>query len=207
MKLYYSPGACSLSPHIALREAGLGFTLEKVDLKTKAMASGADFRGLNPKGYVPALQLDDGTLLTEGPAIVQYIADQAPQSGLAPVAGSLERYRLIEWLTYINSELHKGYSPLFNPATSDEAKEMYRAALAKKLEFVSQSLSNRTYLLGDTFSVADAYLFTVLRWCDYVGLNLEQWPVLKTFFERVAHRPMVHAALVAEGLIKTAPEH
>jgi glutathione S-transferase len=207
MKLYYSPGACSLSPHIALREAGLSFTLEKVDLRNKTLASGGDFRSLNPKGYVPALQLDDGSLLTEGPAIVQYIADRAPQSGLAPAAGTIERYRLIEWLTYINSELHKGFSPLFNPATSDEAKQAYLAALTKKLEFVSQSLGERAYLLGGTFSVADAYLFTVLRWCHYVGVNLEQWSVLKAFFDRVASRPMVHAALVAEGLIKTAPQH
>jgi glutathione S-transferase len=207
MKLYYSPGACSLSPHIALREAGLSFSLEKVDLRTKALASGGDFRSLSPKGYVPALQLEDGALLTEGPAIVQYIADQAPQSGLAPAAGTMQRYRLIEWLTYINSELHKAFSPLFNPATSDDAKEAYRAALAKKFDFVSQSLGERAYLLGDAFSVADAYLFTVLRWCHYVGVNLEQWPVLKAFFERVASRPMVHAAMVAEGLIKTAPQH
>jgi glutathione S-transferase len=206
MKLFYSAGACSLSPHIALREAGLSFSLEKVDLRTKALASGGDFRTVNPKGYVPALQLDDGSLLTEGPVIVQYIADLAPQAKLAPAAGTMERYRLMEWLTYINSELHKGFSPLFNPATSDEAKETYRTALSKKLDFVSHALGSHTYLVGQTFSVADAYLFTVLRWCHYVGLNLEQWPALKGFSERVANRPMVHAALVAEDLIKTAPQ-
>ncbi len=207
MKLYFSPGACSLSPHIALREAGLSFTLERVDLKTKQMASGGDFRQINPKGYVPALQLDDGSLLTEGPAIVQYIADRVPASKLAPAAGSMERYRLIEWLTYINSELHKGFSPLFNPNTPEDKKDEYRAVLGKKFDFVSQRLGAQSYLLGDTFSVADAYLFTVLRWSRAVGIDPTQWPTLKAFSDRVAARPMVHAALVAEGLVKSVPQH
>ena len=202
MKLYYSTGACSLSPHIALREAGLPFTLEHVNLRTKAMTSGGDFFSVNAKGYVPALQLDDGSVLTEGPAIVQYIADQAPDKKLAPAAGTLERYRLIEWLNYISTELHKSFSPLFNPATPDDKKAEQRALLGKKFDYLTTRLGEQSYLMGEQFTVADGYLFTVLNWCRLTGIDLAQWPVLKTFTERVAARPAVHAALEAEGLIK-----
>lgn len=201
MKLYYSPGACSLSPHIVAREAGLELTLEKVDLATKKTASGADFSAINPKGYVPALQLDDGRLLTEGPAIVQYLADLKPAAGLAPASGSWERYRLQEWLTYINSELHKSFSPLFNPATSAEARAERIAYLNKRLAVVESALAGKSYLLGEQFSVADAYLFTVTNWANFVKLDLSAFPNLLAFQNRVAARPGAKAAMVAEGLI------
>lgn len=204
MKLYYSPGSCSLSPHITLREAGLPFTLERADLKTKALASGGDLFSINPKGQVPALQFDDGSVLTEGPAIVQYLADQVPDKKLAPLAGTLERYRLIEWLNYISTELHKGFSPLFNPATSEDKKAEQRALLGKKFDYLSTRLAQQAYLSGEQFTVADAYLFTVLNWGQWTGIDLAQWPVLHAFVERVAARPAVHAALVAEGLIKSS---
>jgi glutathione S-transferase len=201
MKLYYSPGACSLSPHIVLLEAGLNFTAEKVDLKSKKTASGADFTSVNSKGAVPALIMDDGKLLTEGVAIVQYIADQKPESGLAPANGTLERYRLIELLNYISSEIHKGYSPLWNPAITADAKAAALAALDKKFTFLTAQLGDKPYLLGDTFTVADAYLFTVLSWSSHVGVDLGKWHVLTAYLARVGHRPKVQEALKAEGLI------
>jgi glutathione S-transferase len=202
MKLYFSPGACSLSPHIALREAGLDFVAERVDLRQKVTESGADFRAINPKGYVPALQLKDGTLLTEGPAIVQYIADQAPASKLAPAAGSIERYQLVEWLNYISTEVHKSFSPLFNPAATDDMKQAARTAIANRLNYVAQVLDGREFLMGSTFTVADAYLFTVLGWAGYVKLSLADWPVLQAYIERVGARPAVQQAMRDEGLIK-----
>ena len=202
MKLFYSPGACSLSPHIVLLEAGLPFTLEKTDLKTKKTAAGSDYYAINSKGAVPALQLDDGRVLTEGPAIVQYLADQKPESGLAPPAGTFERYQLMEMLNYITSEVHKGYSPLFNPKISADWKASALANLGKKLDWLSRFLGSKSFLMGAAFTVADAYLFTVLRWSEHVGVDLGKWPVLTTYRARVAQRPMVQQALKAEGLTK-----
>jgi glutathione S-transferase len=200
MKLYYSPGACSLSPHIVLLEAGLPFDIESVDLKTKKTGSGEDFTAINPKGSVPALQLDDGNVLTEGVAITQYVADQKPESGLAPRAGSFERYRLIELLNYIASEVHKGFGPLFNPKASADWKASAVAAISGKFDWLSGYLGTKTYLFGDNFTVADAYLFTILGWTGHVGIDLGKWPVLAAYSARVASRPKVQAALKAEGL-------
>ena len=200
MKLYFSPSACSLSPHIALREAGIDFQLVKVDLKNRKLcADGGDFTKINPKGYVPVLELDDGTRLTEGPAIVQYIADRKPESGVAPRPETLERYRLQEWLTFINSEIHKGFSPLFKPNTPDDYKAIARENLSGRLAFVAEHLAKSDFLLGDRFSVADGYLFTVLNWTQWTGIDLAQWPSLMAFQERVGSRPAVKAALAAEA--------
>lgn len=200
--LYYSPGACSLSPHIALCEAGLPVKLVKVDLGSKQMEGGGDFLSINPKGYVPALQLDDGQVLTEGPAIVQYIADQVPAKQLVPAPGSMARYRLVEWMNFISSELHKGFSPLFNPNTPADWKKIVMEQLAGRCQYVSASLGDKPYLMGDTFTVADGYLFTVLGWGNTVGFDIAPWPNLVAFRERVASRPAVHQALLEEGLIK-----
>jgi glutathione S-transferase len=197
MKLYWSPGACSLSPHIALRESGLEFELEKVDLKAKRTENGADYWPINAKGSVPALELDEGGVLTEGPAIVQYIADQAPDKKLAPVAGTLQRYRLMEMLNYITSELHKGFSPLFNKSMPEEAQKIFREQLEKKFTFINNALEGRDYLLGG-FSVADGYLFTVCRWAR--AFKFEFGPNLADHFKRMMQRPAVRAALEAEGL-------
>jgi len=202
MKLFLSPGACSLSPHIVLSEAGLTYTTEKVDLKNKVTVSGADFNAINPKGSVPALQLDDGSVLTEGAAIVQYLADLAPEKNLAPAAGTMARYRLMETLNYISAELHKGFSPLFNPAASAETKQAAVTALKSRISFISKQLGDAEYLGGSQFTVADAYLFVVLSWSAYVKLSLADWPNIQAFQARVAARPAVHAALVAEGLAK-----
>jgi glutathione S-transferase len=201
MKLYYSPGSCSLSPHIALREAGLSVELQKVDLGTKALSNGGAFTTINTKGYVPALELPNGELLTEGPAIVQYIADQNADSKLAPKAGTLERYRLVEWLNFITSELHKSFSPLFNKAASDDWKAAATANIGKRFDYVSDKLKGKQYLMGDTFTVADGYLFTVLGWTKYVGFDLSKWPTLVEYAARVAARPKVQEALKAEGLL------
>ena len=199
MKLYYSPAACSFSAHIALREAGLDFDLVKVDLKSHTLADGSDFTKINPKGYVPVLELDDGSVLTEGPAIVQYVADLKPESGLAPKAGTFERYRLQEWLAFINSEIHKGFGPLFNPKTSDETKATARENLSKRLGFVAEHLVKSDFLLGRRFSVADGYLFTVLNWGQWTGIDIAQWPSLADFQKRVGSRPGVQAARAAEA--------
>ena len=204
MKLYYSPGACSLSPRIVALEAGLDLAYEKVDGKAKRTESGEDFWQINPKGYVPALQLDDGAVLTEGPAIVQYLADLRPASGLAPANGSLARYRLREALGYINSELHKSYSPLFNPATPEATREERKEYLRRRYALIEATLARQPYLLGDDFSVADAYLFTVTRWAQFVDLDLAAFPHLLAFQQRVAARPAVARALEAEGLLKKA---
>ncbi len=201
MKLYYSPGACSLSPHIVLLEAGLPFTAVKTDFRKKVADDGADFLTINSKGAVPALQLDDGRVLTEGAAIVQYLADQKPESGLAPPAGSFERYQLAELLNYIASEVHKGFSPLFNPTISADWKASAHANLEKKFTWLTAYLGNKTYLMGDTFTVADAYLFTVLSWSQHVGVDMSKWPVLTAYLARVGHRPKVQEALKEEGLI------
>ncbi len=202
MKLYYSPGACSLSPHIALRESGQPFELVKVDTKTKKFDGGGDFLGVNGKGYVPVLELDDGTRLTEGPAIVQYLADRKPESGLAPKAGTMERVRLQEWLNFITSEIHKGFSPLFSPETPEDYKPVARKRLAGRFDWLSKQLEGREYLIGNHFTVADGYLFTVLGWIPFVGMKSEDWPVLKAYRERIAARPAVREALKAEGLGK-----
>jgi glutathione S-transferase len=202
MKLYYSAGACSLSPHIVLLEAGLPYTLVKTDLKTKKTEGGADYLTINSKGAVPALELDDGRVLTEGPAIVQYLADQKPESGLAPRAGTFERYQLMEMLNYITSEVHKAFSPLFNPESSVEMKQAAVSALSKKFDWLTGFLGNKTFLLGNTFTVADAYLFTVLKWTRIVKIDLAKWPVLAAYQARIAQRPKVQAALKEEGLLK-----
>jgi glutathione S-transferase len=202
MKLFFSPGACSLSPRIALLEAGLSFTSQKVDTKTKQLDGGGDFWAINSKGYVPVLQLDNGEFLTEGPAIVQYIADQKPESGLAPKAGTMERYRLQETLNFITSEIHKGFSPLFDPAQSADVKQGFKDKLGKRFDWLSTQLTGKDYLMGATFTVADGYLFTVLNWGQWVGIDLAKWPVLAAYQARVSARPKVQEALRAEGLIK-----
>lgn len=202
MKLYYSPGACSLSPHIVLREAGLPAEIVKVDLKAKKTEEGDDYTRINPKGYVPALELDDGQVLTEGPAIVQYLADKAPASGLAPANGTMERYRLQEWLNFITSEIHKQFSPLFDPTASDEIKQRQRDKLAGRFDWLDQELKGKDYLMGRQFTVADAYLFTTLNWCQWTGIELAKWPVLADYVKRVAARPKVQEALRAEGLAR-----
>jgi glutathione S-transferase len=202
MKLYFSPGACSLSPHIALREAGLDFTLEKTDLRSKQTADGGDIRSVNPKGYVPVLALDNGEVLTEGPAIVQWIADQNPSSGLAPAAGTMPRYHLMEWLNFITSELHKSYSPLFSPTVPEEYKQTVREGLDKKYGYVDEKLAGKSYLMGERFTVADGYLFTVTNWARIVKYDLAPFANVHAFMERVRARPKVQEALKAEGLLK-----
>ena len=202
MKLFYASGACSLSPHIVAHEAGIELSLQKVDLKTKTMATEGDYLTVNPKGSVPALQLDDGQVLTEGPVIVQYLADLKPEKRLAPAAGTLARYRLQEWLGYINSELHKTYSPLFRPDTPAETRAERQAYLSKRYAIVESRLAGQAYLLGDSFTVADAYLFTVTNWAGTVKFDLAPFPNLRAFQERIAARAAVKAAMRAEGLIK-----
>jgi glutathione S-transferase len=202
MKLYYSPGACSLSPHIVMREAGIPVQLVKVDLQTKKTEDGADFRTINSKGYVPALELPDGQRLTEGPAIVQYLADQAPTRGLLPAGGTVERYRVQEWLNFISTELHKQFSPLFDPASEPTLKARQAERLGTRFDWLTKQLGSRDYLMGNAFTVADAYLFTVLSWTGHVGIDLAKWPVLAAYSARVAGRPQVREALKAEGLLK-----
>ncbi len=202
MKLYYSPGACSLSPHIALHEAGLAFEPVMASTKTHQLADGTDYYGINPLGYVPLLELDDGTRLTEGPAIVQYIADQAPNKNLAPANGTLQRYRLQSWLTFIGTEVHKTFSPLFNPATPEDVKATSRTKLASRLKWVNEQLEGKDYLMGDHFSVADGYLFTVTNWAKPTGVDMSAYENLNAYRERVGARPAVQAAMKAEGLLK-----
>lgn len=202
MKLYYSPGACSLSPHIVAGEAGIPIELEKVNLAEHKTESGQDFLAVNPKGYVPALRLDDGNILTEGPAIVQYLADQRPASGLAPAAGTFERYKLQEWLNFIGTELHKNFGPLFNKASSDDAKNTARANITKRLGYLNDQLASRHYLLGNNFSVADAYAFTIVNWTKFVGIDLKAFPNVGAYMGRVAARPKVQETLKSEGLVK-----
>jgi glutathione S-transferase len=202
MRLFYATGSCSLSPHIVAHEAGIVVDPQKVDLKTKTVASPGDFLTINPKGYVPALQLDDNEVLTEGPVIVQYLADLKPQTGLAPPAGTLARYRLQEWLGYINSELHKTYSMLFRQDTAAETRAERQMYLRKRYTLVEKQLESRPYLLGDTFTAADAYLFTITSFADVVKFELAAFPHVRAFQERVGARPAVKAAMRAEGLIK-----
>jgi glutathione S-transferase len=202
MKLYYSPGACSLSPHIVLREAGLPFQLQKVDLRSKKTAADEDFTRINPKGYVPVLQFDDGTVLTEGPAIVQWVADQVPEKHLIPDAGTMLRYRLIEWLNFLSTEVHKQFSPLFNPLSGEEVKARQKEVLARRFDYIQGELGQGPYLLGAQFTVADAYLFTLLGWCRWVDIDLARWPGLADYVARVAARPAVVEAMRAERLIR-----
>lgn len=202
MKLYFSPGACSLSPHIVLCELGLPYDTERVDIKTHTTAGGADFYAINAKGYVPALQLDDGQLLTEGPAIVQYLADLKPEAGLLPPAGTLERARVQEWLTFIGTELHKNFSALFDPQASSDWKAAAKAKIESRLGFVDKALTSRDYLTGASFCVADAYLFTVVNWAVFLRMDLASLPALAAFHKRVGARPAVAAAMAAEGLLK-----
>jgi glutathione S-transferase len=202
MKLYYSPGACSLSPHIVLRESGLAFTPVLASTKTHKLADGTDYYTINPKGYVPLLELDNGERLTEGPAIVQYIADQVPDKQLAPPAGTMARYRLMEWLNFVTAELHKGFSPLFNAAVPEESKAISRAKLGDRLKWVDSQLEGKHYLMGDRFTVADAYLFVVAGWGKHVGVDISGLPNLGAFMARMAARPAVQEALKAEGLAK-----
>jgi glutathione S-transferase len=202
MKLYYSPGACSLASHIALCETGLPFEIDKFIVSTGKTDSGEDFMQVNPKGYVPTIRLDDGSILTEGAAVLQYIADRNPASGLAPSAGTMERYRLQEWLTFIGTEIHKTFSPLFNKAVSSDVKDRALELLVKRLSYVETHLAKNSYLMGDVFTVADAYLFVVLSWSKNVGFDLAQFPKIKEYLARIAVRPSVHAAMKAEGLIQ-----
>jgi glutathione S-transferase len=200
MKLYYSPGACSLSPHIVLREAGLAFEPVMAPTKTHKLPDGTDYYTINPLGYVPMLELDDGTRLREGPAIVQYVADQVPQKNLAPANGTLPRYRLQEWLTFIGTEIHKSFSPLFNPAMPDEGKKIYRERLANRFAFVNGELEGKPYVMGEQFSVADAYLYTVTRWAKPMQIDLSPYPNLVAHNARVEARPAVQEALKFEKL-------
>ena len=204
MKLYYSPGACSLSPHIALLEAGLPYDLVKVDLRAKKLENGDDFLQINPKGQVPALSLDSGELVTEGPVIVQMIADKAPAKNLAPARDSAERYKLLEWLNFITGELHKNFSPLFNPAIPDEVKNFFRDRIMGKFRYIDTQLAGRDYLMGKQFTVADGYLYTMLRWADGHKFDLAGLKNLMAFKARVDARPKVQEALTKEGLMKAA---
>ncbi len=202
MKLYYSPGACSLSPHIVLRESGLPFAPVLASTKTHQLADGTDYYTINPKGYVPLLELDNGERLTEVPAIVQYIADQVPDKGLAPPAGTMARYRLMEWLNFISSELHKGFSPLFDKNFPDGGKKIYSKKLGERFAWVDGQLAGKQYLMGDQFTVADAYLFTVAGWGQYVGVGIKPLANLSAYMARVAARPAVQEAMKVEGLLK-----
>ena len=201
MKLFYAPGVCSLSPHIVLEEAGVPHSLVKTDIRAKTIEGGADYKTTNPLGYVPALELDDGTILTEGPAIVQYIAAKAPGKNLAPAVGSVAHFQMLSWLNFISSELHKGFSPLFNPAMPDEAKAIARERLLSRLAHVETHMTGKEYILGASFTLPDAYLFTVLRWTVPLKIDLAPYPNLQAFQKRMEARPAVRAAMRAEGLI------
>lgn len=200
MKLYYSPGACSLASHIALLEAGLPFTADRVDMRTRQTSDGRAFTTVNPNGYVPSLELDNGEILNEGQAILQYIADLRPAAQLVPPAGTMPRYRLIEWLSFISSELHKGFGPLLRPGGPEDTKAAIRDKLGLRLNFAAQHLASRQYLVGDHFTVADAYLYTILTWTRIAGIDLSAWPVLVAYRDRIQQRPAVQAARAAEGL-------
>jgi glutathione S-transferase len=206
MKLYYAPGACSLSPHIVARELGLPITLQKVNTKDKTMEGGGDFWKVNPRGYVPVLELDDGDKLTEGPAIVQYLADQKPEAGLAPKNGTKERYHLQEWLNFLTSEVHKQFSPLFKPNTPEEYKKIAKENLAGRFDWMDKQLAGKEYLTGKQFTVADAYAFVLLGWTKPTQIDLAKWPNLQAFHKRVAARPKVKEAMQAEGLIPKEQE-
>ena len=200
MKLYFAAGACSMAPHIVLREAAYTFDLERVDLAKKQTASGEDYTRINPKGYVPALRLDNGEVLTEVAVILQYLVDQKPESGLAPKTGTMERYRLMEWLNFTSSEIHKQFGPLFNPKITQEWKENQLDLLSRRFDYLTERLKGKPYLMGEQFTVADAYLFTVLNWSNLFKVDLGKWPTLKDYITHVAARPAVREAMRAEGL-------
>jgi len=202
MKLYFAAGACSMAPHIVLREAAYTFDLERVDLAKKQTASGEDYTRINPKGYVPALRLDNGEVLTEVAVILQYLADQKPESGLAPKTGTMERYRLMEWLTFVSSEIHKQFGPLFNPKITAEWRENQLDLLSRRFDYLTERLNGKPYLMGDQLTLADTYLFTVLNWSPLLKVDLGKWPRLKDYITRVAARPAVQEAMRAEGLRK-----
>lgn len=204
MKLYYSPGACSLSPHIALLEAGLPYDLVKVDLRAKKLENGDDFLKVNPKGQVPALALDSGELVTEGPVIIQMIADKAANKNLAPAHGSAERYKLLEWLNFITAELHKNFGPMFSPVLNDEAKAFFKDRVMGKFKYVDGALAGKDYVMGKEFTVADAYLFTMISWADRLKFDISGLPNLVAYKARVGARPKVQEALTKEGLMKAA---
>ena len=206
MKLYYAPGACSLSPHIVAREAGIPIQLQKVNTKDKSMEGGGDFWQVNPRGYVPVLELDNGERLTEGPAIVQYLADQKPDSGLAPKPGSLERYRLQEWLNFLTSEVHKQFSPLFKPNTPEDYKPIAKQNIATRFDWLDKQLAGKDYLMGKQFTVADAYLFVLTNWTKPTQIDLAKWPNIQAFNKRVAGRAKVKEAMQFEGLLPKEAE-
>ena len=202
MKLYYTPGTCSLASHIALREAGLDFTLEKVDLGSKRIENGQDYLAINPNGYVPAFEIEPGVVLTEGPAILQYIADKAPTSKLAPPPGGMEHYRLLSWLNFITAEIHKSFSPLFKPDSTPETKTAFKELIAKRFDHVERHLAQNEYLLAGGFSIADAYLFVTTSWAGFVDIDIQKWPAIVAFRKRLQARPSVQEAIRAEGLLK-----
>ena len=202
MKLYYSPGACSLAAHIVLRETGMKFEVEKVDLQGKRTSSGADYTRINPKGYVPALELDNGNILTEVGVIIQYLADQEPSLSLVPKAGTMERYREMEWINFISTEIHKTFSPLWKPNTPEETRQNQKALLAVRLDYLAGQLKGKQFLMGDNFTVADAYLYTVLNWAGMLKFDLAPWPILETFMARIGTRATVIETLKAEDLVK-----
>ncbi|HEX9397089.1 MAG TPA: glutathione transferase GstA [Burkholderiales bacterium] len=201
MKLFYAPGACSLAPHIAMRELGIPVELKKVDLKAKQY-DGGDYKQVNSKGYVPAIATDDGTVLTECPVILQYLADQKPEAGLAPKPGDKARYKLQEMLNFTTSEMHKGFGNFFNPAMTDEWRKAVTDRLSIRLDWLAKQLEGRQYVMGDKFSVADAYLFTILNWAGPSKFDLSKWPAITDYQKRVAARPKVKEAMMAEGLVK-----
>ena len=202
MKLYFSPGACSLAVHITLHEAGMTFTPVKAPTRTHLLEDGTDYYSINPLGYVPLLELNDGTRLAEGPAILQYIADQVPEKNLAPANGTFERYKMQEWLTFVGTEVHKNFSPLFVPGTPADTKSAAQATIHKRLAWVNGELAGKQYLMGDVFNVADGYMFTVTNWAGYVNMDLSAYTHLVAYRTRVAARPAVVAAMKAEGLLK-----
>lgn len=202
MKLYFYPGACSLAPHVALRELGLPFDIDQVDLKAKKTKGGEDFNAINPKGYVPALRLDDGQVLTEVAVVLQYLADRKPDAGLLPKVGTMERYRVLEWLNFISSEVHKQFSPFFNPKITPEWRENQVTLLGRRFDYLSAQLRDKPFITGETFTVADAYLFTILNWHKLFDIDLGKWPVLKDYHARIMARPSVKESLKAEGLAK-----
>lgn len=204
MKLYYAAGACSLAPHITASEAGVKVDLDKVDFATKKTSGGEDFMSVNPRGYVPALKLDDGYVLTEANVLVQYLADQKPEAGLLPKAGTIERWKAMQWLAFIATELHKTFSPLFDPSTVDATKTALKDRLAKRFAELETRFKSNEYILGKDFSAADAYAFTILSWAPHVGVDLKPFPSIEAYLKRVAARPKVKAAMMEEGLLKAA---
>ena len=204
MKLYYAPGACSLSPHIVARELGIPVELKKVNTKDKTIEGGGDYWKVNGRGYVPALELDNGEILTEGPAIVQYLADQKPEAGLAPKWGTIERYRLQEWLNFLTSEVHKQFSPLFKPNTPEDYKKIARENIATRFDWLDKQIAGKEYLMGRQFTVADAYAFVLIGWSKFQGIDLARWPNLAAYHKRVGARAKVQEALEVEGLLKKA---